>query len=287
MTIQHLAAFSHHGQGGNPAGVLISEKSPKNDEMLNIAKKLGYSETAFLQPEYSESDNVNQQKNRWRIRYFSPELEVPFCGHATVASGAALAENFGVGDYQLISGVGDINIKVTANAQGNFVTRFCSTNTHSKPADTKLVQQVIELFNVELTDISPQFPIHLAYAGANHLILVLKEKQMLDNIDYQFEPLKSLLLAHDILTVNLLWQESSTMFHARNPFPVGGIYEDPATGAAAAAFAGYLRDIDKDQEKNITILQGHHMKVSCYLHVEITEQQGAGILVSGESRKIQ
>lgn len=42
--------------------------------------------------------------------------------------------------------------------------------------------------------------------------------------------------------MQLIWREMPTLFHARNPFPVGGVVEDPATGAAAAALGGYLRD---------------------------------------------
>ena len=44
-------------------------------------------------------------------------------------------------------------------------------------------------------------------------------------------------------TTHLFWSENATTFHARDPFPAGGVVEDPATGAAAAAFGGYLRDL--------------------------------------------
>ena len=50
------------------------------------------------------------------------------------------------------------------------------------------------------------------------------------------------MLEHDLTTIQLVWRESAGRFHARDPFPVGGVVEDPATGAAAAAFGAYLRD---------------------------------------------
>ena len=50
------------------------------------------------------------------------------------------------------------------------------------------------------------------------------------------------MLANDLTTVDLVHREDPTTFHRRNPFPVGGVVEDPATGAAAAAFGAYLRD---------------------------------------------
>ena len=87
MNVLKLAAFSDGNVGGNPAGVLISDAHPSEAEMQRIAAEVGFSETAFA---YSI-------ENSWRVRYFSPEAEVPFCGHATIALGAALALHHGDG----------------------------------------------------------------------------------------------------------------------------------------------------------------------------------------------
>ena len=85
-TLLRLAAFTTDPSGGNPAGVWIGEALPADDEMQRIAAEVGYSETAFLAPDGSGATG------RFRVRYFSPLAEVPFCGHATIASGVALAE---------------------------------------------------------------------------------------------------------------------------------------------------------------------------------------------------
>ena len=50
------------------------------------------------------------------------------------------------------------------------------------------------------------------------------------------------MLHEDLTTLQLVWRESSEIFHSRNPFPIGGIIEHPVTGAAAAALGGYLRN---------------------------------------------
>ena len=84
MNVLKLAAFSQNGQGGNPAGVAFCDEMPSDAEMMKVAKEVGYSETAFLVK--------RPQGDGWRVRYFAPELEVPFCGHATIALGAALGE---------------------------------------------------------------------------------------------------------------------------------------------------------------------------------------------------
>ncbi len=68
MSIQKIAAFSDGNTGGNPAGVLIYDKHPEPKEMQAIAAEVGYSETAFAEP----------IDGGYKVRYFSPESEVPF-----------------------------------------------------------------------------------------------------------------------------------------------------------------------------------------------------------------
>src|SRR5687767_14266127 len=87
--ILSYAAFTETPEGGNPAGVVLDASALNDAEMLKIAADLGYSETAFV----VASDTPNE----YDVRYFAPEAEVPFCGHATIATGVALAERDGAG----------------------------------------------------------------------------------------------------------------------------------------------------------------------------------------------
>lgn len=80
--LHRLAAFSDNPSGGNPAGVWIGEQLPDEATMQRIAAEVGFSETAFVAPMQGLERNV---------RYYSPEAEVSFCGHATIATGAAAA----------------------------------------------------------------------------------------------------------------------------------------------------------------------------------------------------
>src|SRR4051812_19237870 len=73
MDVQRIAAFSQGTSGGNPAGVVLCDVLPGAERMLAIAAEVGYSETVFAAP----------SGEGWRVRYFAPEIEVPFCGHAT------------------------------------------------------------------------------------------------------------------------------------------------------------------------------------------------------------
>ena len=103
---------------------------------------------------------------------------------------------------------------------------------------------------------------------------------------YPFEEVRVLMAEQNLVTISLLWEESDSVIHSRNPFAAGGVYEDPATGAAAAALAGYLRDIGWKGSKTFTILQGEDMGVPSRLIVSFTEKSGESIAVSGEVRHI-
>ena len=276
MNVLKLAAFSHNGQGGNPAGVAFYDAMPSDEEMLRVAKEVGYSETAFLV----------KQGIDWRVRYFAPELEVPFCGHATIALGAALGERFGEGEYKLVLNDSEITVCAERSTSGMLAT-LQSPGTSSVDAPKEFVDKALAGFNLTRDDLDPAFPIRFASAGAKHLVLVLKDRQTLADMKYDFDPVRALMMKQGLITISLLWQESDEVFHSRNAFASGGVYEDPATGAAAAALAGYLRDIGWQGKNTFTILQGEDMGMPSRLVVKFNPEIGSSVAVSGETRYIQ
>ena len=278
MNILKLAAFSQNGQGGNPAGVAFYDGMPSDEEMLRIAKEVGYSETAFLVK--------HPQGDGWRVRYFAPELEVPFCGHATIALGAALGERFGIGEYKLILNNSEITVRAEKTESG-FSSTLQSPETHSEDAPKEFVDEVLAGFHLTREQLNPAFPIRFASGGAKHLILVAKERKTLADMQYDFDKVRALMMEKNLITISLLWQESDSVFHSRNAFASGGVYEDPATGAAAAALAGYLRDIGWNGKSTFTILQGEDMGAPSRLVVKYGPQVGASVAVSGEIRYIE
>lgn len=276
MKLQRIAAFAYNNAGGNPAGVVICGEMPEETEMLRVAKDVGYSETAFLNP----------VDDGWRIRYFAPETEVPFCGHATIATGAELGKRFGEGTYTLQLNEGRISVSVSKTNNNVFRSTLQSPNTWSKSAPEEYVRRLLDHFNFSLNDIDKQFPVRIASAGARHLIVVLREHTKLKQMSYAYDPVKKLMREKELTTINLVYIESDKRIYSRNPFPPGGVYEDPATGAAAAALAGYLRDIQWQGSKTFEILQGQEMGMPSLLLVEYTDTKGESIKVSGETREI-
>lgn len=272
MNVLKLAAFSSNRGGGNPAGVVFYDEFPTAEEMMRIAKQVGYSETAFLV----------KQNDGWRVRYFAPELEVPFCGHATIALGAALGEKFGEGTYKLFLN----DSQITVRAEKDMKATLQSPNTKTEDVPQEFLDKVLASFHLTPDSLHSAFLPRFASAGAKHLILFVRERQTLKDMNYDFEITKALMAEQNLVTISLLWNESDSIFHSRNAFASGGVYEDPATGAAAAALAGYLRDISWQGKNEFTILQGEDMGVPSRLNVKFGHTKGESVAVSGEVRHI-
>lgn len=275
MHVQRIAAFSQGTSGGNPAGVVLCEALPPAERMLAIAAEVGYSETVFAAP----------GEDGWRVRYFAPEIEVPFCGHATIALGAALALAHGDGTFTLRLNDATITVAGWRNNPA-LMAALQSPCTRSAPAPRELVDAALELFSLAAADLDPRLPPAIAEAGARHLVLALTSRQKLAAMQYDLERGRRLMTAAGLITISLVQAETDTRFHARNPFAAGGVYEDAATGAAAAALAGYLRDLGWPHGGVIDILQGEDMGVPSRLRAEITSEPGASIRVSGAARQM-
>jgi PhzF family phenazine biosynthesis protein len=118
-----------------------------------------------------------------------------------------------------------------------------SPATRSAPAGKTLIEDSLALFSYSADELDPRLPPALAEAGARHLVLALSSREKLSAMQYDLEAGHRLMTAAGIVTISLIHAETANLFHTRNPFAAGGVYDDPATGAAAAALAGYLRDL--------------------------------------------
>ena len=275
MDIQRIAAFALNGQGGNPAGVVLVDELPSAEVMQQIAADVGYSETVFAAP----------QGDGFRTRYFAPQAEVAFCGHATIALGAALGAAHGAGVYPLILNDTEVSVEAVEDG-GGWVSILQSPSTSYRAADPELVAQALKMFGWNAGDIDPTLEITQANGGAEHLLIPLKDHASLQNMEYDFDTGAALMQAFDLVTINLVWRDTDGTIHSRNPFAGHGVYEDPATGAAAAALAGYLRDAGKSNQP-FDIFQGEDMGAASFLRVTPLLGKGAAVRISGATRAIE
>jgi PhzF family phenazine biosynthesis protein len=230
--VLRYSAFTDAGRGGNPAGVVLEADDLPDADRQRLAAAVGYSETAFVDRPGPDGS--------YRVRYFSPRAEVDFCGHATVAAAVALAERGGDGALELDTRAGRIAVRTQTGPDGPSAT-LTSVPTRTRPAEPAEVSAALAALRWSAADLDPRYPVDVAFAGNDHLVLAVHDRGRLAALDYDYPALAGLMAERGWTTVHLVWAEIPTVFAARDPFPPGGVVEDPATGAAAAAFGGYLR----------------------------------------------
>lgn len=268
--LYRVAAFTTVPTGGNPAGVWVGDVLPDPATMQRIAAEVGYSETAFVAPAVGV---------RRTVRYYSPAGEVSFCGHATIAAGVVLGEADGDGTYRFETRAGVVPVTVRAGDGHREASLTSVVPTHA-PVSDSLVDEALALLRWARRDLDASIPPARTYAGAWHLILAVVRSERLAALEYDFDGLRDFMLREHLTTLQLVWRESPGVFHARNPFPVGGVVEDPATGAAAAALGGYLRDAGLlAAPATVVIRQGEALGRPSRLVVDIPE--AGGIVVTG------
>ena len=267
--VERWTAFTSDPGGGNPAGVWIGPRLPSPTDMQRIAGEVGYSETAFLEP--------TADSGRWVVRYFSPAREIDFCGHATIASAIALERRHGGTEFSFSTAVDDIPVTVR-RLDDTVTATLTSTEPEDRDSPPALLDDVLAAMFLTRAHLDPRLPPALAYAGAWHLVLPLASRDDLARLHYDFDRLERLMSDEDLTTVQVIWREHARRFHARNPFPVGGVVEDPATGAAAAALGGYLRSRHHlDPPTEFTIIQGVDMGRPSVITVHVPATGGIGV----------
>ncbi|HEX5568325.1 MAG TPA: PhzF family phenazine biosynthesis isomerase [Streptomyces sp.] len=290
--VLRYTAFSSDPDGGNPAGVVLDADGLGEERMLAVAAGVGYSETAFLT---APPRGLGAAPGRgFGIRYFSPLAEVPFCGHATVAAAIALAERIGPGELVFATRAGTVPVTVT----GEMRATLTSVEPYVVDIGGGDLAEALAALGWRADELDPALPARIAFAGARHLVLAAATRERLAALDYDAERLTALMRRLDLTTLQLVWREpesapgsdsgagSGTVFHVRNPFPVGGVVEDPATGAAAAAFGGYLRALGLVTAPAVlTLHQGHDMGRPGLLEVELREGDPR-VRVSGTAARI-
>jgi PhzF family phenazine biosynthesis protein len=123
--IYQIDAFTTRPFGGNPAAVMLMNSFPPDAVMQSLAAENNLSETAFLVPEGSD----------YRLRWFTPEVEVPLCGHATLASAAVVMERLEVGRTQVVfhSPSGPLTVKRSGSAYAMDLPARPSEKTAAPP----------------------------------------------------------------------------------------------------------------------------------------------------------
>ncbi|GAA3342162.1 PhzF family phenazine biosynthesis isomerase [Curtobacterium pusillum] len=277
VEILRYTAFASEPGGGNPAGIVLDAAALSDDEMLAIAREVAYPETAFV---------VGETPTGPRLRYFSPAAEVPFCGHATVATAVVLAERHGLGQRVFTTPAGAIALDATRAPDGSVRVAMTSVEPASRPIDPQRCDRLFTLLGLTPDDVAEGFPVRESFAGNWHPVLVLRDEDLFHQFRFAPSPLADLMReAGWSGTVTVLHRTAPLEYEARNLFPVGRITEDPATGSAAAATGAYLREVGAAAAGDrVVIRQGRHVGRPSVLLVDVPAT--GGITVTGGATPI-
>lgn len=276
VEVLRFAAFSDDPAGGNPAGVVLDAGALDDAAMQAIATEVDESETAFVTGEAGGART---------LRFFSPIAEVPFCGHATIATAIAIAEREGVGALRFATPVGEIVIETSDTGTG-LRAAFTSVDTEVAHFPEFVLEALLELIGVDRAELDERYPPRLAFAGNWHPVITITSRAVFDGFTFDPGTARAFIDAQGWpTTMTVLHRLAADRFEARNIFPVGRITEDPATGSAAAAVGGYLRGLGLvTPPARIVIEQGRHVDRPGELTVDIPER--GGIVVSGRAVRI-
>ncbi|GAB3683778.1 PhzF family phenazine biosynthesis protein [Angustibacter aerolatus] len=274
--VLRYTAFTLEGTGGNPAGVVLDAAGLDAPAMQAVAAEVGLSETVFV---------TGTDGDALRVRYFSPRAEVAFCGHATVALAVALAERDGPGHLRLLTAAGEVPVD-TQDAGGEVTATLTSVPPVVRPVTREIVERALAALGWQPGDLDRRYPPVVAGAGVDHLVLVAATRTRLADLHHDVPALEALAAEQGWTTLQLVWAEGATVFRSRNPFPAGGVVEDPATGAAAAALGGYLRELQLvDPPVQVLVVQGEDMGRPSRLLVDVPAGSG-GIRVTGAAARL-
>ncbi|KGR86206.1 PhzF family phenazine biosynthesis protein [Lysinibacillus odysseyi] len=279
INVFYVDAFTSEVFGGNPAGVIPNAESLTDIEMKKIANEINLSETAFLMP-------PSKTNADFRIRYFTPTEEVDFCGHATLGTAWLMATMYNWVDKkeQIIfeTNIGLIPVKWIL--EDNQLKTVSMTQVSPQVNDIEIDPQVVaELVGIRGTDIDDRYPIKIGNTGVSHLLVPVKTRRAIDEAEPKLNDLKKMNKDYNISTTHLFTFDTHGEFdiYTRDFCPNIGIDEDPVTGAANGALAGYLyleNILSIKESHQLIVGQGHAINRPGMLYVTITPTNGMPII---------
>lgn len=263
--IHTLDVFTHQALAGNPLAVVHDSAGLDTAAMQKIAGEFNLSETVFVLPETPSGHRAD-------IRIFTPGAELPFAGHPTVGTAVLLAALDGLAPgaetaFILGEKAGPVPCRVRRDRDGRYTATFVAPR---KPADIGPAPDPAQLAGVlglDVRDIGFDRHRPSRYgAPVSFCYVPIKTREAMDRIrvDTRWFAETFAAIGDDHPAIFAYSRETvdpAAQFHARMFAPGLGIAEDPATGSAAAAFAGVLAAQEglADGTHEIIIEQGFAM----------------------------
>jgi len=282
-----LDVFTDRPFGGNPLAVVLDADALSGERMQSIAAEFNLSETVFvLKPK-------NAGANRARLRIFTPQAELPFAGHPTIGTSYLLAKlnlvalNAIDSTMVLEEAIGDVPVTVKYGADGPQSTRMSVPRMPERGPEPPRLADLAAMLSLAEADLMPG---HAAYScGVPFLFLPVRDLAAIARVRLRGDLWEKLLSAWWAKSVFVFTSETlapEADIHARMFAPAMGITEDPATGGAVAALAGYLHALEpRDGARKWLVEQGFEMGRPSRIELEADAAAGTikAVRVGGSS----
>ena len=277
IAVNIVNAFVDNGVGGNPAGVVLDADRFDLATQQQIAAKLGYSETAFVSP----------IADGYKFNFFTPNKQIPDCGHATVATFSYLVQQ----------GIlkGSKSVKETVDGRRDiFIRDDLAYMEQVAPTYTPLAETAVSLttvlnsLGITVDDLMPNKLPMVVNTGVNFLIVPLRDEATVVSVKPDFHVINGVSEQLDLIGYYAFSQQvrvygrhaGARMFAPRYAIP-----EESATGMAAGPLAAYLRDQLGVSDTNLVIEQGHLMEApspsEIFVELDVENGRIQSLLVGG------
>lgn len=251
IVVQVLTAFTDEGLGGNPAGVVLDAGWLTHSQRLEIASKVGLSETAFVSPSHVAA---------FKLDFYTPNKQIPHCGHATIATFSYLKQlgviRSGMTSKETIDGVRAIDIRGDLAFMEQSPPKFRDISHRT--------DSILKSIGLRSRDLLHNAPLQVVHTGNSFLLIPVKNSGTLKNIIPQHEEINAISEEFDLIgfypfttDTHVSGRDASSRMFA----PRFKIYEEAGTGMAAGPLACYLHQALNVKKNRILVEQGHYMEV--------------------------
>lgn len=271
-----LDVFTRDRFTGNPLAVVLDAEGIDSAAMQAIAREFNLSETVFVLPPDGPSA-------RARLRIFTPAKELPFAGHPTVGTAVLLGRIDGGGDREFVvqEAIGSVPCRARSTGPDSGWGAFELPRLPRKEADGPAVAAMAAALGLSDSDIGVDgFPAERWSAGNPFSFVPIRSLDAMRRCEVDRARFDAAFRAETGAAAFLFCRQAADRgndFHARMFAPAFGILEDPATGSAVAAFAGYLAAHGgyEDGTHAIRIEQGYEMGRPSLIELTSTIAGGA------------
>lgn len=283
ITVQIVNAFVDGNEGGNPAGVVLDADELDHQAKLDIAKRVGLSETAFV----SRSD-----KATFKLDFYTPSMQIAHCGHATIAAFCRMRELGRIGDGTMSKETIDGNRVVIVEGETAYMQQRTPVYTPVGPG-SDLERRVFDSLSIDCGRLADGLGLAVVNTGNSFLIVPMRDEASLSALRPNLQAVS--LLSEELDLVGFypfaaLAPEGSRAATARMFAPRYGINEESATGMAAGPLACYLHQSRRAAGPGLQIEQGHFMQPASpsviQVNLQIEGDAVTGLMAGGRARSV-